>query len=104
MNDKDIQLFAKMFVHGTNNVVTEQTSREPIELSEAKSSNNDGLLDRFNVTECSLEEIESDLVEKLKSFIDTVNMVRESDTKFSKAQIAEEKRQNKIVKKLKQTI
>ncbi|WP_460910779.1 hypothetical protein, partial [Staphylococcus aureus] len=31
-------------------------------------------------------------------------MVRESDAKFSKAQIAEEKRQAKVAKKLKQTL
>ena len=104
MNDKDIQLFAKTFVYGTNKVVTEQTSREPIELKDTKSHNGDGLFERFNMVECSLEEIESDLVEKLKLFIETVQVVRESDAKFSKAQIAEEKRQAKVAKKLKQTL
>jgi len=104
MNDKDIQLFAKMFVYGTDKVVTEQTSREPINISTSREHNQDGLFERFNMVECSLEGIESYLVEKLMEFTQKLDQIRSSDAVFSKAAKAEEKRQAKLVKKLKQTI
>lgn len=104
MNDKDIQTFAKLFVRGSNTKTTEQISREPIELKSDTVHNNDGLFERFNIVECSLEEIETDLVQKLTSFISSVNEIREKDMNFSKAQIAEQKRQDKLVKQLKKTL
>lgn len=104
MNDKDIKLFAKMFVYGTENLVTEQTSREPITLSENQCHNSDGFFERHNIAECSLKDIENDLIERLTSFIEAIQQVRESDASFSKKQLAEEKRQAQVAKKLKQTI
>ena len=104
MNDKDIKLFAKLFIQGTRITNIEQTSREPITLHETVGHSADGLFDRFNITECSLEEIENDLIQKLTSFNNQVNKIRESDNKFSKIQLAEDKRQKKIVKELQKTL
>jgi len=104
MNEKDIKLFAKMFVCGTESLITEQTSRDPISLSDSKSHNSDGLFERHNIVECSLKDIENDLIDKLTLFTQTVQQIREGDKAFSKKQLAEEKRQAQVVKKLKQTI
>jgi len=97
-------MFAKMFVRGTNETLTTQTSREPIELDTTEKYNGDGLFDRFDMSKCSLQEIEDDLTEKLQLFIEKVNEVRENDAKFNKAQLAELKRQRKVVKQLKKTL
>ena len=104
MNDKDIQMFAKMFVYGTDTITTEQTSREPIELKTESTHNGNGLFERHDIMNCSLADIEKDLTEQLSSFIDKVNKTREDDLKFSKAQKAELKRQEKLVKQLKKSL
>lgn len=100
MNDKDIKLFAKRFVFGYDYVKTTQTSREPIEL-ETKVIIKGESLDFKN---SSLEDIESTLIKQLMSFTRWINDIRDNDAKFSKAQKAEMKRQEKVVKMLKQTI
>lgn len=104
MNKSDIELFAKLYIYGTTDMETEQISREPIELVSTKKHKNDGLFERFNMTECSLEKIHEDLIEKLTGFIKTAEEVRGKDFKFSKEHMAELKRQKKIVKQLKQTL
>lgn len=104
MNKSDIELFAKLYIYGTTDMETEQTSREPIELVSHKKHNKDGLFERFNMTECSLEEIHADFIQKLTEFTDKVNDIRSADFKYSKEQLAELKRQRKLVKQLKQTL
>ena len=104
MNDKDIQMFAKMFVYGTDTITTEQTSREPIELKTESTHNGNGLFERHDMINCSLADVEKDLTEQLSLFIAKINQIRENDLKFSKAQKAELKRQEKLVKELKKTL
>ena len=104
MNEKDIQSFSKLFVYGNTNKITTQTSREPITLEHKDESQNDSLCDRLGVDESLLEKIYEDLLEKLLAYATEVEMIRERDDKFCKAQLIEEKRQKLVEKKLKQTL
>jgi len=95
MNDKDIELFVKSFVSGMKGLNTKQISREPIELENSEVVDND-------IKQFDSNDLENNLMVELKLFNRELESIRKSDKVFSKEHLAEERRQNKVVKKLKQ--
>ncbi len=98
MNNRDIELFAKLFSDGIPSFNTAQVSREPIELKHTEIECDNGVK-KFNG-----ENLGSQLLTELTWYSKQVVSIRESDKVFSKAHKAEEKRQAQIVKKLNKVI
>ena len=97
MNDKDIELFVKSFVNGMQGLNTVQVSREPIQLESTEVTDH-------NIKQFDSSDLENKLMVELKLYNREINSIRESDKIISKEQIAEEKRQGRVVKKLKALI